>query len=147
MEIAARLDDYGKPAWIVVMILGFIIFWPIGLAILAYLIWSGRMGCWRQGGPGRWHRNGTERARSSAESWFCGPRRPQSSGNSAFDEYREETLRRLEDEQAEFKDFLERLRHAKDKAEFDQFMADRKNGPRRPEAPEAPEGPAAQPQG
>jgi hypothetical protein len=147
MEIAAKLDDYGKPAWIVVMILGFILFWPIGLAILAYLIWSGRMGCWRQGGPGRWHGNGAERRRSGAESWFCGPRRPQSSGNSAFDEYREETLRRLEDEQAEFKDFLERLRHAKDKAEFDQFMAERKRGANRPETPEAPEGPAAQPQG
>jgi hypothetical protein len=150
MEIAAKLDDYGKPAWIVVMILGFILFWPIGLAILAYLIWSGRMGCWRQGGPGRWHGNGAERRRSGAESWFCGPRRPQSSGNSAFDEYREETLRRLEDEQAEqaeFKDFLERLRHAKDKAEFDQFMAERKRGANRPETPEPPEGPAAQPQG
>jgi hypothetical protein len=147
MEIAAKLDDYGKPAWIVVMILGFILFWPIGLAILAYLIWSGRMGCWRQGGPGRWHGNGAERRRSGAESWFCGPRRPQSSGNSAFDEYREETLRRLEDEQAEFKDFLERLRHAKDKAEFDQFMAERKRGANRAETPEAPEGPAAQPQG
>jgi hypothetical protein len=48
-----------------------------------------------------------------------------SSGNRAFDEYREETLRRLEDEQREFLEFLARLRHAKDKAEFDQFMADR----------------------
>ena len=48
-----------------------------------------------------------------------------SSGNTAFDEYREETLRRLEEEQKEFFEFLERLRHAKDKAEFDQFMEDR----------------------
>ena len=47
------------------------------------------------------------------------------SGNVAFDEYREETLKRLEEEQHEFKDFLDRLRHAKDKVEFDQFMADR----------------------
>ena len=38
-----------------------------------------------------------------------------SSGNHAFDEYRSETLRRLEDEQREFRDFLERLRFAKDK--------------------------------
>src|SRR5262249_61095473 len=43
----------------------------------------------------------------------------------SFDEYREETLRRLEEEQREFRDFLARLRMAKDKAEFDQFMADR----------------------
>jgi hypothetical protein len=48
-----------------------------------------------------------------------------SSGNRAFDEYRAETLRRLEEEQGEFIEFLDRLRHARDKAEFDQFMADR----------------------
>ena len=43
-------------------------------------------------------------------------------GNRAFDEYRSETIRRLEDEAQQFNDFLERLRHAKDKAEFEQFM-------------------------
>ena len=52
-----------------------------------------------------------------------------SSGNRAFDDYRTETLRRLEDEQREFKDFLERLRFAKDKTEFDTFMAERRNRP------------------
>jgi hypothetical protein len=58
--------------------------------------------------------------------------RSSSSGNRAFDEYRTETLRRLEEEQREFKEFLNRLRHAKDKAEFDQFMAERS---RRPQSP------------
>ena len=53
---------------------------------------------------------------------------PPTSGNRAFDEYRAETLRRLEDEQREFQDFLEQLRRAKDKAEFDQFMASRRGG-------------------
>lgn len=48
-----------------------------------------------------------------------------SSGNSAFDNYKAETLRRLEDEQTSFEAFLQRLRDAKDKAEFDDFMADR----------------------
>lgn len=48
-----------------------------------------------------------------------------STGNSAFDAYKEETLRRLEEEQTNFEAFLERLREAKDKAEFDQFMEDR----------------------
>ena len=138
MELAAKLDDYGKPAWIAVMVLGFIIFWPIGLAILAYLIWSGRMGCWGRG-PGRWHNHRTERR--GGETRFGGGR--ATSGNRAFDEYREETLRRLEDEQREFQDFLERLRLAKDKAEFDQFMAERKTRP----APEAPNDAAPQPQG
>ena len=55
-----------------------------------------------------------------------------SSGNHAFDEYRAETLQRLEEEQREFREFLQRLRAAKDKAEFDQFMADRRNRPASP---------------
>ena len=45
MVIAEKLDELGKPAWIALMILSFIAFWPLGLAILAFLIWSGRMGC------------------------------------------------------------------------------------------------------
>ena len=49
------------------------------------------------------------------------------SGNAAFDAYKADTLQRLEDEQANFEAFLERLREAKDKAEFDQFMDDRAN--------------------
>ena len=61
----------------------------------------------------------------------------RSSGNRAFDEYRTETLRRLEDEQREFRDFLERLRQAKDKAEFDQFMADRRSRGFEQPAPQA----------
>jgi Protein of unknown function (DUF2852) len=44
----------------------------------------------------------------------------------AFEEYREETLRRLDQEQKEFEAFLGHLRSAKDKAEFDQFMAERR---------------------
>ena len=36
-----------------------------------------------------------------------------------------ETLQRLEQEQRDFQDFLGRLRLAKDKAEFDQFVAER----------------------
>jgi hypothetical protein len=138
MDIAARLDDIGKPAWIGLMILGFVFFWPVGLAILVYLIWSGRMGCGGHGGAGRWWQAGQERMQEGARRW-CGPGRSgRSSGNRAFDEYRAETLRRLEDEQREFMEFLDRLRHAKDKAEFDQFMAER--GRRA-------EGPEPQPQG
>ena len=142
MEIAARLDDYGKPAWIAVMVLGFIIFWPIGLAILGYLLWSGRMGCWGNGTRGRWYYERKDRKRNGGSGWFRSGQ-PESSGNHAFDEYREETLRRLEDEQKAFMDFLERLRQAKDKAEFDQFMAEHR---RRPAGPD-PEGFASQPQG
>ena len=56
------------------------------------------------------------------------------SGNRAFDEYRAETLRRLEDEEKEFREFLNQLRFAKDKAEFDDFLANR----RPPGPPETP---------
>ena len=54
----------------------------------------------------------------------------RTTGNAAFDAYREETLRRLEEEADEFQTFLERLRKARDKAEFDQFMAERGQGPK-----------------
>jgi hypothetical protein len=53
----------------------------------------------------------------------------RSSGNTAFDDYRAEALKRLEEEQKEFSSFLDRLRRAKDKAEFDQFMAERRSTP------------------
>ena len=69
------------------------------------------------------------------------PAAPPSSGNRAFDEYRAETLRRLEDEQKEFAAYLERLRFAKDKAEFDQFMAELRQRPPAPPADQP--GPAA----
>ena len=34
----AWLDDRGKPAWIAATVLGFIFFWPAGLALLGYMI-------------------------------------------------------------------------------------------------------------
>src|SRR3954447_25730592 len=144
MTVAARLDDIGKPAWIALMIVGFLLWWPIGLIVLGYLIGSGRMGCWMHRQE-RWQRRmdrmqqGMERMQAAAGSWgsgWCGPNRQASSGNRAFDEYRTETLRRLEDEQRDFFEFLNRLRHAKDKAEFDQFMAERgrrQDGPPQPQ--------------
>lgn len=124
MELVQRLDDYGKPAWIGVMILAFIIFWPAGLAILGYMIWSGRMGCSKhKAGKFRmWgHKNGdTARYNATSSVW-----RGRSSGNAAFDEYRNETLKRLEDEFDAFQSFLQQLRAARDKEEFDKFMASR----------------------
>lgn len=47
---------------------------------------------------------------------------PYEPRRSAFDEYRTDALRRLEDEQREFRDFVDRLRAARDKVKFDQFM-------------------------
>jgi hypothetical protein len=138
MPITARLDEFGKPAWIALIVVGFWAWWPVGLAILAFTIWSGRMGCGYHGGYGHWQNKKERmqrkmdwmRLRMAGGPWTGAP----SSGNRAFDEYRSETLRRLEEEQREFRDFLERLRFAKDKTEFDQFMAERRDRP----APEAP---------
>ena len=105
------LDARGKGAWIAAMILGMIFFWPIGLALLAYMIWSNRM---------------FSPSKSRCMHSFKGaPSVMRSTGNSAFDAYKADTLRRLEEEQDQFEAFLERLRDAKDKAEFDQFMDER----------------------
>lgn len=127
--VIATLDDYGKPAWIALMVLGFIVFWPVGLAVLAYMLWSGRMSCGGRLRSGRWQEkmqawgrgNKDGFGRTAGFGFGAG-----SSGNAAFDEYREATLKRLEEEQEAFRDFLDRLRMARDRAEFDEFMAERR---------------------
>jgi hypothetical protein len=152
--VVSRLDGFGRGGWIAAMIVGFVLFWPLGLAILFYMIWSGRMGCgyqgtWNEHRAARWERK-MERMQEKMDRWnafrqrmWGGGAAPAGfapSGNRAFDEYRSETIRRLEDEAQEFRDFLENLRHAKDKAEFDQFMADRKNRPLDVRGEEKPQG-------
>ena len=104
----AWLDQRGKGAWIAAMVIGFIVFWPVGLAFLAYMIWSKRM----------FNGSCSHRARHAHTAF-------KTSGNTAFDAYKSDMLRRLEDEQDAFEAFLNRLRDAKDKSEFDQFMDER----------------------
>lgn len=92
------------------------------------------MFCSRHGRYGHWYgADGREDRRDAREEWRAWKRRHRwgqsSSGNVAFDEYREETLRKLDEEQREFRDFLDRLRAAKDRSEFDQFMNERRNRP------------------
>jgi Protein of unknown function (DUF2852) len=154
MPIAAGvLMLLGFWAWwplglIILMTLAFWAWWPLGLAVLAFMIGSGRMGCWNHHGNGGWDhpmnrwqskmermqdkmdrmRARMDRVRGGGTSGGQWWGQPRSSGNRAFDDYRAETLRRLEEEQREFKDFLERLRFAKDRAEFDQFMNERRGG-------------------
>ena len=150
MSFAARNEEWGQrgygsgwcgppmwfwhPMWIVAMILGFIFWWPLGLIILGITIGSRKMGCWGGRGNDRWQdrmQEKMDRMRSKMEGFGQGPwghgGSAPSSGNRAFDEYRTDTLRRLEEEQREFREFLQRLRMAKDKAEFDQFMSERRN--------------------
>jgi hypothetical protein len=168
----ARIDDFGKPAWIALMVLGFIVYWPIGLAILAYILWSGRMwsgpmGCgWhgRRGDVEEWRSRAIDRVNRAAEHWERKRARWEEriqrrggrggglggglseTGNRAFDEYRADALRKLEEEAHEFRAFLERLRMAKDRAEFDDYMKERKSRPTGPAGPTEPTGPASDPQ-
>ena len=124
-----------KPQWspltIALMVLGFVIFWPLGLAMLAYILWGEMFGgssdkaeawvnkskAWCQNNKYRHH---------GYNGW------QQSSGNAAFDDYRAEQLKRLEEERRRleeegraFAEFVTNLRRARDKEEFDRFMAER----------------------
>src|SRR6185312_10000848 len=120
-----------RPAWtpltILLMVIGFWLFWPLGLAMLAYIIWGERIPEVRR------HFGEMKRDWSG-----CGPQNGFSrSGNAAFDDYRERELRRLdeerrklEEERREFEEFVANLRRARDQEEFDRFMRDRNSRPR-----------------
>jgi hypothetical protein len=127
-----------KPQWapltIALMVLGFVVWWPLGLAVLAYILWGEHFG----GSPEK-----AEAWVNRKRTWMnenCGPRAHhqrhggwrQSSGNAAFDEYRAEQLRRLEEERRRldeeihaFHEHMRNLRMARDREEFDRFMRDR----------------------
>lgn len=123
-QVEAWLDARGKWAWIVAMVAGFVIFFPLGLAILAWMIWGKQMfgfACSNRRHD-RSARNGFGRRGFDRHAPF------RTTGNAAFDSYRDETLRRLEDEQGAFESFLQRLRDARDKQEFDHFMEERARG-------------------
>ena len=94
------LDSPWHPGWIAVTVLGFIIWWPIGLALLFFTLGSRKMGCWSN--QDRWQNKmermqyKMERMRGRMEGRGFGFGGPPTSGNRAFDEYRVETLKRLE---------------------------------------------------
>lgn len=108
------LDSKGKGAWIAAMVLGFVFFWPIGLALVFYITYTNR-----------WSTNMFSKSCSRRRTRHHGMHNMKTTGNMAFDNYKADTLQRLEEEQHSFESFLQRLREAKDKAEFDQFMDDR----------------------
>jgi Protein of unknown function (DUF2852) len=121
------------PLHIVAVVAGFMIWWPIGLAALAWFIGGGQISRDKL-------RDGYERAKAEFGG-FGRDRRSYASaggaswsatGNAAFDDYRRETLNRLEEERRRideegraFGEFVANLRRARDKEEFDRFMADR----------------------
>ena len=130
-----------KPQWgpltIALMVLGFVIFWPLGLAMLAYILWGEMFG-----GSADKAERFVNRSRTWAEN--CGKGHHgfrhggfhSASGNAAFDDYRAEQLKRLEEERKRldeeigaFHEYMRNLRMARDREEFDRFMRDR-NGNR-----------------
>jgi Protein of unknown function (DUF2852) len=129
-----------RPAWtpatIALMVGGFIVFPPLGLGMLAYIIWGDRFHAWRDG-----HGSLREAMRSefkgSGRSWSrdCGPKSARGwqasarTGNVAFDDWRDKELERLAEERRkleelrdDFDSYARELRRAKDQEEFDRFM-------------------------
>jgi hypothetical protein len=135
---ALTLKPAVTPVNVILMVAGFVAWWPLGLAMIAWMIWGDRMQAW-------WYANRAEvkafdpvgAMKNATRGAGFGAINP--TGNAAFDAYRAETLARLEeqrrklaDEEREFNDFLVQLRKARDKEEFERFMAARKatgNGP------------------
>lgn len=122
-----------RPAWtpltILLMVVGFIVYWPLGLVMLAYILWGDRIPEIRR----HFEMNG-----ETARRWAGWPRPGRSgfaaSGNAAFDEYRENELKRLEEERRkldeelrEFESYMRDLRRARDQEEFDRFKRERAN--------------------
>ena len=127
----AKLDEFGAVAWLAVVAAAALIAWPLGLATFAYLAGSGRLYAWRDGRgrmSGTWFNLGAGSSNATQGSGAQSSRMAPS-GNQAFDAYRADAISRLEEEGREFQSFLERLRQARDKAEFDAFMADRRQRP------------------
>ncbi|HEY8125602.1 MAG TPA: DUF2852 domain-containing protein [Methylocystis sp.] len=133
---------YGRMSWrpyeIAAVILGFFIFWPLGLAILVWKLWQRSQGyeggfyafAQEQGARVREAVSGVAREGSAA---WGGPSFMRSTGNVAFDEWREGELARLEEErrkvaeaERDFAEHIDQLRRAKDRDEFDSFMRGRK---------------------
>lgn len=130
-----------KPVELLAMILGFIVFWPIGLAIVLFKIWQRKFGY--EGDvfafaqeraadlQARWRE--TTGGESRGAGGWRGPGFMRSSGNVAFDDWRESELARLEEErrklaeaEREFSEHIDELRRARDREEFESFMRARK---------------------
>lgn len=140
---ACRHGEPWKPVEILAMVLGFIVFWPIGLAILGWKLWQKKTGY--SGDLVSFSKDKWETMVN--RNWACGGRGPafsprgfasssgvNSTGNFAFDEWRATELARLEEErqkliaaEREFAEFMENLRRARDREEFDRFMNERRN--------------------
>ncbi|PYE86366.1 DUF2852 domain-containing protein [Phyllobacterium leguminum] len=136
MNSSALIRPAWTPATIALMIIGFMIYWPLGLAMLAYILWGDRLEGFKHD------------VNNATDGIFKGfrnacPRGAGSSGNAAFDEWRAKELERLAEERrkldearADFEAYAREVRRAKDKEEFDRFKAERRSaGKKTPAAP------------
>jgi hypothetical protein len=112
MTSMAQRSSRWTPLSVAALILGFLVWWPLGFAVLAYILWGGSVD--------QLVTDVIDQFKSKAGS-------ARGSGNAAFDDYRASTLRRLEEEQAEFADYVEKLRMARDQEEFERFMSERRS--------------------
>lgn len=136
MNTTALIRPAWTPATIALMVVGFVVFWPLGLAMLAYIIWGDRLDGFKRdvnrATDGVFA--GCRRGADKAQRWGHGASR---TGNVAFDDWREKEIARIAEERrkldetlAEFDDYMRELRRAKDQEEFDRFMANRsRNAP------------------
>jgi len=126
-----------KPQWgpltIALMVLGFIIWWPLGLAMLAYILWGEKFGGSAEKAQGWMNR---QKSWCKDQSFRNGPHGNwrQTSGNAAFDDYRAEQLKRLDEERKRldeevqaFHEYLRNLHKARDREEFDRYMREKGN--------------------
>jgi Protein of unknown function (DUF2852) len=128
------------PVELIAMVLGFMIFWPIGLAILGFKYWQRKTngpdlqtvaaGAYRNARSAMGGFSGNS-PRPWANTWSRGF--TSSTGNQAFDQWKSAELDRLEEERRrldsahrEFAEWLDTVRKAKDREEFDRFMSERR---------------------
>jgi len=134
MNTSALIRPAWTPATIALMVIGFMVFWPLGLAMLAYIIWGDRLDGFKRdvnrATDGIFA--GCRRNADRAQRWGTGPRTGPRTGNVAFDDWRDKELERLAEERrrldetlAAFDEYARELRRAKDQDEFDRFMANR----------------------
>lgn len=128
------------PRWTAVellaMILGFMVYWPIGLTVVVWKIWQKKTGY--QGDLAAMVQEKMARASGFARQWEgpfarSGAGFARQTGNSMFDEWRAAELARLEEErrkleaaERDFADYIANLRRARDREEFDRFMNERR---------------------
>jgi len=131
MTSRALIRPAWTPATIALMVVGFMVYWPLGLAMIGYILWGDRLESFRHDVGRSTDRFFGGLKRSGATNPFATPR----TGNVAFDDWREKELARLDAERQklmqaseEFEAYARELRRAKDSEEFDRFMASRRTG-------------------